>query len=762
MKAKHSPLEAALQMGENGYRVVPIGAGQKFPPIQEWQKQATDDQQTLERWFASHPEWGLGWKMGLQADGRYLVAVDVDVKSGGVESLNSLLEQYQLTEEFFDTVRARTGGGGMHFVFEFDPAWIEEVGLTNRARLAPGIDIRAEAGQIVVYPTIHPETGKPYFWADGHAPWALAPSQASETLCSALAGLMEGESGPANAPQPTMYPQQRGFSPADWVRDHLDWEQALLRHGWTPVDGGWRRPGKTDKGKSAVLHEGGPLVIFTTEIPPELASVAKPTRGGEGHSVSLFSFLAAYEARGDEKAYARQVCEEYGLGGLNPVAAGSSGGGGGTGGSLGEPLPSTVHLADWFWTDRPVLTAIRDAARARMVSPDALFLNILLRWAALVPPCYKLPAVIGDEATFDLIGVVVANTSGGKSAANRVSKQMVRNLDPAIMFDYPIGSGEGLVTSYMEMVEHVNDEGKKERSLRVTKRGLHFTIDEGVAFLSMGQRKGTTLMPTLTAAWSGSALGQANASAETRRIIEGGRVRLAVAINMQESNAWKLFEDEISDLGLTGRMIFASAHDAGAIMSEFSGDLAVLPFPPLPIIETGRTVAYADPAIPQQIRQRHFNILTGQLRIDPLESHQMLIQCKVAGVLALQDGRSAIEESDWTLAQEVVRASSAVLSRLRQVRHEQLAQKTTLAATAAAQRELIAEDVKEARAVNRLRDSIVAKVRAAGGSLTVLQTKRATTSSTTRHRFDDALSAAVGDGLVAVDQADGSGVIRAL
>ena len=57
-KAKHSQLEAAIKMGEHGLRVVPIGVGQKFPPIQEWQKQASADQAVFERWFASSKNSG--------------------------------------------------------------------------------------------------------------------------------------------------------------------------------------------------------------------------------------------------------------------------------------------------------------------------------------------------------------------------------------------------------------------------------------------------------------------------------------------------------------------------------------------------------------------------------------------------------------------------------------------------------------------------------------------------------------------------------
>ena len=75
--------EQAKGMAQMGYKLVPIGVGKKYPPIQKWQEEATDDDKTITGWFKSQRN-GLGWAMGLQPNGMYLVAIDIDGEEGGV------------------------------------------------------------------------------------------------------------------------------------------------------------------------------------------------------------------------------------------------------------------------------------------------------------------------------------------------------------------------------------------------------------------------------------------------------------------------------------------------------------------------------------------------------------------------------------------------------------------------------------------------------------------------------------------------------
>ena len=83
-----------------------------------------------------------------------MVILDVDPKHGGDESFENL------NYDFSNIPMVRTGGDGRHFYFKSPKG-----GLRNSVgSLGPGLDIRAEGGQVVAPPSIHPETQKAYVW----------------------------------------------------------------------------------------------------------------------------------------------------------------------------------------------------------------------------------------------------------------------------------------------------------------------------------------------------------------------------------------------------------------------------------------------------------------------------------------------------------------------------------------------------------------------------------------------------------------------
>ena len=407
-------------MADHALRVVPIGVGQKHPPIERWQELATSDVEVHESWWGPHPEWGVGWKMGAQDDGRWLFAIDVDTKKGGVESFKALIAEYGLAEEFKATCTARTGNDGFHFVFELpdDPPIVP----TNRSKLRAGIDVRAEGGQIVVAPSLHPTTKRAYAWESGKAPWQLDPQVASARLMRMVADLQapvtlvlvdELSSSVAR------HPSQFGMSPADFVHHCWDFATFLNKHGWVHLGGErWRRPDKSDRGASAMLKgEGlGPLNVFTTEIPAVLERLGKLDASGQCISLTLFNFIAGYEHGGDTSALSRRVLSDPAYVAQLPTQQQATPRRAET-----APPAATVddtpalNLADGFWEARPVLAHIRQAAWSAGCSPDALFVQALARVATFVHPCFKLPGVeqglIGKHQTLDFLGCVVAETS---------------------------------------------------------------------------------------------------------------------------------------------------------------------------------------------------------------------------------------------------------------------------------------------------------------------------------------------------------------
>lgn len=109
-------------------------------------------------------DWRLnvGLRMGPQPGGFSLVALDID---GDLSLLDPLVAELGPLPE---TLTARTGRGGWHFIFRVR----EGVTIRNRVRLAPGVDVRSTGGQIVVAPSMH-RSGNRYCWTRCQRPEVL-------------------------------------------------------------------------------------------------------------------------------------------------------------------------------------------------------------------------------------------------------------------------------------------------------------------------------------------------------------------------------------------------------------------------------------------------------------------------------------------------------------------------------------------------------------------------------------------------------------
>jgi len=144
---------AALEYARHGWRVLPLVKRGKRPVTPHGVHDATNDVAYLHDYWAADPELNVG----LACDG--WVALDVDARSGGLDSIRELCARYGSLPK--DAVQ-RTGGGGWHVLFA-DP------GLPLRGRLAdwPGVEWKGAGGYIVAAPSVH-ESGDEYRW---HGPW---------------------------------------------------------------------------------------------------------------------------------------------------------------------------------------------------------------------------------------------------------------------------------------------------------------------------------------------------------------------------------------------------------------------------------------------------------------------------------------------------------------------------------------------------------------------------------------------------------------
>lgn len=120
-------------------------------------KSATDDMDTIRKWWELWPDSNIGIATGPESG---IVVLDIDVKNDGYESMKELIGEHG---QLPPTVEAITGSGGRHILFKH-PGWFVR---NSVGKIAPGIDVRGDGGYIVAAPSVH-KSGNAYVWE--HSP----------------------------------------------------------------------------------------------------------------------------------------------------------------------------------------------------------------------------------------------------------------------------------------------------------------------------------------------------------------------------------------------------------------------------------------------------------------------------------------------------------------------------------------------------------------------------------------------------------------
>jgi hypothetical protein len=268
----NATLDAALAYANRGLPVFPLNPNSKEPHgllAPNGFKNATTNPDTIKGWFTEFPAANLAIAI---PDG--LIVVDIDPRNNGAETWQKL--STGRTVNTLTSISGR-GDGGFHL-------WLNRpADITLNTKLGPGVDVKAGGkGYIVAPPSLHPDSGLPYTWADQGD-----TTNPPEWLVDALT-----KQEPAKSPDPlagttgqTVHPnipnREDGTThfgaddvrPGDQFTATTTWEQLLTADGWTPVEQHgteyrWRRPGKTT-GISAVVNHTGTdrLKVFTSSVP---------------------------------------------------------------------------------------------------------------------------------------------------------------------------------------------------------------------------------------------------------------------------------------------------------------------------------------------------------------------------------------------------------------------------------------------------------------------------------------------------------------
>lgn len=351
-------------------------------------------------------------------------------------------------------------------------------------------------------------------------------------------------------------------------------------------------------------------------------------------------------------------------------------------GPEGSPLSAAPLLPEEFWNARTVHKLIRQAAHYECTSADTTFGAVLARTSAMVHHRLRFD-LGGGEGSLNYNCIPVGPPEAGKTTSVTAAKKLV--LPPSYLslpdgsVDFErfrdgigLGSGEGIAELYMG-VEEVED-GTHERGGKNHKAGdpkyklvrrqvrhnAFLYVDEGgTANKLMLDRKGSTLGETIRTAWTGKALGQANAQEATTRMIPDDTYALGIVIGYQINTAQALLGD--GGAGTPQRFAWLWAADKNIPDVR---PACVDPFR-VEVLCNGKRTATAgvirgNDRIAGIVRSARVQRARGEVVIDQMDAHWSLMMCKNACLLAVLDGRTHVTDEDWELAQILWDTSCAV------------------------------------------------------------------------------------------------------
>lgn len=333
--------------------------------------------------------------------------------------------------------------------------------------------------------------------------------------------------------------------------------------------------------------------------------------------------------------------------------------------------PARVNLPDEFWRSREALKHIRDAAHARARSADAVLMGVLARLSSMVPATTRVDTGVGTPASLNLFVVLMGTSATGKSTAARIADGLFHteglvSADESTVFApaRPVGSGEGLADEYMGTIEDIDPRtGKVVKARKQVRAHAMFFADEGASLLEAGSRPGSTLLPVLRQAWTGAPFGQKNASVERDRYVAD--YAMGLWIGLQPTHAARMLTAASVDEGTLQRFVWASATDP-AISDEPTPDPGPLRWDVAMVNQTvlGAEMGFPD-SLRTELRLRQTRVARGEFVPEVGREHESLQRVKVAGLLAILDGRREVSLSDWALAGMVLDVSAAVVGSVR-------------------------------------------------------------------------------------------------
>lgn len=416
--------------------------------------------------------------------------------------------------------------------------------------------------------------------------------------------------------------------------------------------------------------------------------------------------------------------------------------------------PAGGNLPDEFWRARPVLGHIRAAAHSRACSADAVLGVLLARIASCVPGGLRVDTGVRVPTPLSMFTVLLGNSGTGKSSAASVAMSL---MPPGIYLteSHPLGSGEGLCDAYMSAARASEvpgaDPDAKGTVYVQTEYNAFFHADEGARVLALGQRSGSSLLPTLRDAWSGGEFGQRNTAAGGKnRKVSGATVGLW--IGLQQPHAAEMLTGAHAVDGTVQRFVWFASTDPSIPdqAGSWPGPVAMAPHA---LNTTALASIGVHPDITAELRHRQVARARDALVPAPGREQDDAMRVRLGALLALLDGRNFIDLEDWALALVLLDTSAGHLTRVRAAEREAQAQREA-GRISSRLRQVAAERQDEDQRFELETERIAAKIVARLAGTPEGMRRGRLRESVARNRpaeFDSALALAEERGLVRVE-----------
>lgn len=283
-----------------------------------------------------------------------------------------------------------------------------------------------------------------------------------------------------------------------------------------------------------------------------------------------------------------------------------------------------------FWDHHPILMNIRDYAWSadNPCSADALLGCVLARVS--VSTHYKTKV---NGSSLNYFVAIVGASGTGKTTANQYAGKLIPDIETPLD-SRPVGSGEGLIEAYLRTVKTDNGHEKKQ-----THTSALFYVDEGETFIRGTKRDASTTLGTLRSAWSGTVLGQQNASKDTTRHLAAHSYRMGLVIGFQPEYISELLADDAA--GTPQRFLLVSSIDKNI------PDVANRCRATLELRKPSSGEIYVDPEIKRMIRNNRLRIQRGEREQNQQDTHIDLMQLRTAALLSILCGSSDGVTPEW-------------------------------------------------------------------------------------------------------------------